>query len=213
MTTSAALRVLADSKPRTTLSHRFLGLRDDALVRWEKCRSKVGGPAHFEFLYLLTRQVGATRVLETGVAFGFSSLAILAGLEENSTIHKPLLISNDLPYPRGVGRDCFAKAVPRELSSRVRWRVFRMADIDFFRFVVWRFDEFDIIHYDSDKRAVQRLRSYKFLWQVLRVGGFLVSDDVGDNRSFSDFCIEVGGNPIYLEFDGKYVGVLRKERQ
>ncbi len=41
----------------------------------------------------------------------------------------------------------------------------------------------DLAHYDSDKSPQGRAFAYAAIWQALREGGILVSDDVGDKAT------------------------------
>ena len=43
----------------------------------------MGGPGHVDFIYNAVKLLKAKYVIETGVAYGWSSLAILAGFSEN----------------------------------------------------------------------------------------------------------------------------------
>lgn len=40
--------------------------------------------------------------------------------------------------------------------------------------------------------------------------GFFVSDDIEDNSAFKDWVITNKLNSIVVEFEGKYVGVVKK---
>ena len=57
----------------------------------------LGGGGNFPLLYFLTRSIRPRTVVETGVAAGFSSNAILSALKENGGGH---LYSSDFPYFR-----------------------------------------------------------------------------------------------------------------
>ena len=57
----------------------------------------LGGGADYPLLYFLTRYLSPGNVLETGVAAGFSSYAILSALQKNG---KGTLYSSDFPYFR-----------------------------------------------------------------------------------------------------------------
>ena len=57
----------------------------------------MGGSGHIHLLYDCVRLINAHNVIETGVAYGWSSLAILKALSENNSGR---LFSVDMPYPR-----------------------------------------------------------------------------------------------------------------
>jgi hypothetical protein len=52
--------------------------------------------------------------------------------------------------------------------------------------------------------------AYPLLWNALRPGGFFISDDIQDNLGFHDFCIKNQFNPVIVESNGKYIGVIKK---
>jgi hypothetical protein len=45
---------------------------------------------------------------------------------------------------------------------------------------------------------------------IVRKGVFM-SDDVGDNAAFKDYCEQNNHKPHIIEFDGKFAGVIIKE--
>ena len=49
-----------------------------------KYKGLMGGPGHIDFIYNAVRLLKAKYVIETGVAYGWSSLAILVGFSENN---------------------------------------------------------------------------------------------------------------------------------
>ena len=50
-----------------------------ALLRSRTCPATVGGSANLDLLFSLARSISARRIVETGVAFGWSSLASFVG--------------------------------------------------------------------------------------------------------------------------------------
>ena len=69
---------------------------------------------------------------------------------------------------------------------------------------------FDLCHYDSDKSVEGRLWAYPRMWAALRPGGFLISDDIGDNHAWRTFCAEIGREAVVVHSGSKHVGVLVK---
>ena len=61
----------------------------------ERCPVKMGAPADLELLYYMARHVDARRVIETGVAYGWSSLALLLSISDKLD---GILVSTDMPY-------------------------------------------------------------------------------------------------------------------
>jgi predicted O-methyltransferase YrrM len=166
----------------------------------------MGGAANFELLYDLVRSLRPDRVLETGVALGWSSLAILLALE---SLGHGELVSIDMPYP-GMKNDAFVGiAVPPRLHSR--WTLIRRPDRDVLRSTVRRLGSIDLAHYDSDKSRPGRAFAYPTLWRALRPNGVLVSDDIADNPVFDEFARQVERDPIVIRKDvDNCLGILVK---
>lgn len=172
--------------------------------------SVMGGGMEVDLLFNLVRSLKPERIVETGVAYGWSSLALLAGLEENKS---GSLWSSNLAY---AGMDCEADvgcAVPEEL--RARWHLFRGPDSRMLPQIIDKIKSCQMVVYDSDKSYAGRRASYKLLWSILDVGGVFVSDDIADNLGFLHFAKTLGQEPLIVEHAErpdltKYVGILSK---
>jgi predicted O-methyltransferase YrrM len=165
----------------------------------------MGGGANMELLFFLARNLGATKVLETGVALGWSSLAILAGLRGR---HGAQLVSVDMPYVKRGNESDVGAAVPPELHEN--WKLIRLADREGIPRALRYLGRLDLAHYDSDKTPEGRMFAYPALWSALTPGGYLVSDDVSDNMAFLQFAQSVGVEPIIVGVEGKYVGIIQR---
>ncbi len=171
---------------------------------------EVGGAADLEFIYNISNYLKATKVIETGVAFGWSSLAILLSLKDRANSS---LISVDIPYK---GReDIVGMVVPSDL--RAKWRLILKPDREGVPLALQSMDQLDMCHYDSDKTYAGRVSTYDLLWNSLRKDGVFISDDIGDNLAFRDYCQSINKTPIVFKLEEnrltrtKYVGVLVKE--
>ena len=148
-------------------------------------------------------------MVETGVAYGWSSLAILSGLASS----KGRLISTDMPYLQ-MGNDKYVGCVvPEDLKAH--WKIIRRADRQGLPVALEELGTLDMCHYDSDKTYAGRMWAYELLWNALRPGGYFVSDDIDDNLAFADFSEEKSLVPVVVRPDNpnqstKYVGVLIK---
>ncbi len=185
-------------------------LREDVLAEAgslaSRAKAKMGGPGHLDLIYAATKLAGAQRVVETGVAYGWSSLAILVALSERPNAR---LVSVDMPYPKMNNEDEVGVAVPARL--RTQWSLVRMPDrrgipkaIKLIGYPI------DLCHYDSDKSYYGRQYGYPLLWNSLRSGGIFISDDIGDNFAFRHFVEKLGLSFAVTTSEGKYVGVVRK---
>jgi predicted O-methyltransferase YrrM len=189
------------------LSARHASALDGAATRFAAAGGTMGGPAHLDVLYRMTSHLRPSVVVETGVAAGWSSLAILLALEENGADGR--LWSADMPYPKRDNERFVGCAVPRDLRSR--WTLVRRADRDALPEILARCGRVDLAHYDSDKSISGRMFGYQALWGALRDGGVLMSDDIEDNLAFRDFAVSVGRKPIVIGKEGdNFAGLLRK---
>jgi predicted O-methyltransferase YrrM len=179
----------------------------------------MGGEADLDLLYCLARSLRATRMIETGVAYGWSSLALLLALAEEEA---GLLVSTDRPYP-AVGVEAYVGcAVPNEL--RGRWRLLPLADREALPEALDLLPVIDLAHYDSDKTRAGRAWALPKLWESLRPGGLLIVDDIDDDGTFAELAARLEIEPIVVRAPServiagaagvakveKYVGVLRR---
>lgn len=179
----------------------------EAVVRAESIPD-MGGPGHVDLLYHLCLHLPARSVVETGVAAGWSSLAILLAMDR---LGSGRLVSIDMPYPKRGNEHLVGGAVPTEL--RARWKLVRRPDRDALEPTLERLGPIDLAHYDSDKSPEGRAYAYPLLFAALRPGGILVSDDVEDNLVFRDFCASHGRRPWVFrkhEDGANYAGLVVK---
>ena len=167
---------------------------------------QMGGAGDLGLIYAAARLCGARRAVETGVAYGWSSLAILAALDDNGGGR---LASVDMPYAK-LGNEPFVGiAVPESL--RGNWTLIRLPDRNGLKQAIAQFDgSIDFAHYDSDKTYYGRGFAYPLIWQALVPGGVFISDDIQDNMRFAEFVTERGLPFAVTECAGKFVGICRK---
>lgn len=168
------------------------------------CPIKMGGPGALELIYYACEFTNAKNAVETGVAYGWSSLAALLSLEKrNGTLY-----SSDMPYLAQDGDQYVGYVVPEGLKKF--WKLFRFADKESLPKIFTDNEVFDVVHYDSDKSYNGRFWAYSELYKHLRKGGVFISDDIGDNSAYQDFCEKNNIETTVVEFEGKYVGVFIK---
>lgn len=208
--TVEAIAAITGSTTINSVEKQFFQVITAAHAEQDRCPATMGGAANLDLLFNLSEYLQAQSVVETGVAYGWSSLAILLSLQ-----HRPAarLISVDMPYP-GRNNDRYVGCVvPTNL--RAQWTLIRRADRQGLPKAVRTLGQFDMCHYDSDKSYAGRMWAYPLLWEHLRPGGILISDDISDNVAFLDFCEHLKINPLIVEMAStqrgkKYVGLLRK---
>lgn len=203
--TGEALERLTGSRPSATVEQCFPDVFRRAVERAELCRVEMGGAGNIDLLYRLAEHLEARRVLETGVAYGWSSLAILLSLQGREGSR---LVSTDRPYPRFGEEASVGCVVPAEL--RVGWTIIDRADRQALPRALRLLGAVDLCHYDSDKSRSGRSWAYPLLWHALRPGGVFVSDDIQDNLAFREFAEGIGVEPLVVSWKEQYVGVLCK---
>jgi predicted O-methyltransferase YrrM len=200
-----ALSRLGFNSDLVALSERFPDELAAAQTRVASVPFRLGGAGNTDLLFTLCETLQATRVVETGVANGWSSLAILLSIARRpgASLH-----SVDLPYLKYQNDRWVGIVVPEELKTC--WTLHRKADRDGLPEALRALGTVDLAHYDSDKSVEGRRFAYPRLWQALRPGGVLFSDDVNDNLGFRDFCESIGEEPVIVRQGDKYQGLLRK---
>jgi predicted O-methyltransferase YrrM len=203
--TSSAIAQITGSPMPISMREKFHDVFVVADRRAAACPVEMGGAGNLDLLYWLAEHCAAREIVETGVAFGWSSLALLLSLE---TRPDSRLLSTDMPYPTRYNERYIGCVVPDEL--RAHWRIIDRADRQAIPRALKQMGAIDMCHYDSDKSYEGRIWAYGRLWDALRPGGLFVSDDVGDNLAFRDFAERVGLDSIVVRSEGKYGGILIK---
>lgn len=201
---SEAIKTITQKDHYERIEDKFKNILDKAKETELNVPVKMGGAGALDLIYHLCEFTQAKNTLETGVAYGWSSLAALLSLQKrNGTLY-----SSDMPY-LGKDNDQFVGAVVPE-NLRSHWKLFRYADRESLPKIFKEQNEFDFVHYDSDKTYNGRIWAYAILWDKVRKGGIFMSDDIADNAAFMDYCIQNNRKPVIVEFDGKYAGVIIK---
>lgn len=200
----AALAKLAPGRRPIALAEVYGAELKAAAAACDASPVRMGGPGDMDLLYNLAEASQAASAVETGVAYGWSSLALLLSLAARDG----RLISTDMPYAKAGNEPYVGVAVPDRLKPN--WTLVRKPDRAALPAALAESGVIDLCHYDSDKSYAGRCFAYPRLWRALRAGGYFISDDVNDNLAFHDFAADVGAEPVIVECDGKYVGVLRK---
>ncbi len=208
VSTEAALRNLTGLIQFGSLKELFPAEMQFALKQ-EKLNPGLGGAGNLELLYHLCEHIKAEKVIETGVAYGWSSLAILLSMQNRK---KGSLISIDLPYLQRNTEQSVGCVVSEELKRY--WTLMKCSDRMGLDKAIRNLGTIDLCHYDSDKNYHGRMWAYPRLWKALRKGGIFLSDDIGDNFAFRDFM-----NSFQINFtiikqrignQWKYVGLATK---
>ena len=206
---SEAVRRITGAGHSASVQEKFKSVFEAAHKKVAQCPVVMGGAGDLDLLYYVVRNLKAENVIETGVAYGWSSLALLLGLQDQKGSR---LVSTDMPYIQGNNDAYVGLVVPAEL--RPHWDLIRLADRQALPMALAKLRTIDVCHYDSDKTYAGRMWAYPKLWAALRPGGYFISDDIGDNVGFRDFAHQIGIAPMIIRSDWKegtkYVGILVK---
>ncbi|KPQ20040.1 MAG: Methyltransferase domain [Halomonas sp. HL-93] len=188
----------------------FHGMDAELIMEGKELAAKsaveMGGPGDLDLLSDAVRLTGAIRVVETGVAYGWSSLAILDAMETSGSGQ---LISVDMPYPKMGNEDFVGVVVPERL--RGNWTLIRQPDRPGLEKAIEAIGgRIDLCHYDSDKSWWGRAYAFPILWEALVSDGVFISDDIQDNMFFAEFARSKAIPFAVTSAGGKFVGLIRK---
>jgi hypothetical protein len=161
----------------------------------------LGGGGSIELLYMLTRLLRPAAVLETGVAAGWSSAAILSALEVNG---HGVLYSSDFPYFRYDNPEKLVGVVVPE-HLRDGWHLYLRGDRKNIPAILREADSFALVHYDSDKSRAGRKMAMNMLRGHLAAGGYVVMDDIQQNLFFRDLVSASSAPWAVIPKQGEFV--------
>ncbi|MCR9253793.1 MAG: class I SAM-dependent methyltransferase [bacterium] len=199
-----AVEVISPEHKFINPSERYAEIFQNARELEKNLPVQMGFGGDISLLYNLCQIIGAKTVVETGVAHGWSSLAVLLSFESL----EGRLISTDMPYPKMNNEVYVGIVIPDNLKKM--WQLIRKPDRQGLPAALNKLRKIDLCHYDSDKTYVGRKWAYPLLWKHLRSGGIFVSDDINDNVAFKEFAEEQQLKPTVVEFESKYIGILQK---
>lgn len=167
---------------------------------------KMGGAGDTNLLYDIVRQKKSKLVIETGVAYGWSSLSILYAMSLNNDGE---LYSVDMPYPKMDNESFVGIVIPNRF--RKRWSLIREPDRYGLKKAIHKIGrKIDLCHYDSDKSWRGRAYAFPLLWKALDLDGLFISDDIQDNLYFAEFVKAKSIPYCVIKSGDKYVGIMRK---
>ena len=183
-------------------------MRLDALTTLEGLEVQLGGGGHYCLLYFLTRAREPEIVMETGVAAGYSSKAILSAMVKNG---RGSLYSSDFPYCRLEHPEKYIGILVGE-ELRERWTLHIKGDRKNLEAITSGIppESVGLFHYDSDKSYSGREFAFRTIKPYLSPDSVCIFDDIQNNWHFRDL---VDSNPFdwrIFEFGGKYLGLLHR---
>jgi predicted O-methyltransferase YrrM len=167
---------------------------------------QLGGAGHYALLYFLVRLRSPLTVIETGVAAGFSSQAILTALAKNGQSGR--LFSSDAPYFRLQSPEQFVGLVVDD-DLKANWTLRVDGDRQNIPEILKEVDEVDLLHYDSDKSYEGRQFVLHAVQDRLARDAVVVMDDIQDNLFFRDY-VTARGVPyrVFRRTDKFFAGAI-----
>jgi predicted O-methyltransferase YrrM len=151
-----------------------------------------------ELLKILVESRRPNVVIETGVANGASTRALLNEIEK-------LGIECQLH-----SFDIDPRVASSELIARKNWHFHLIKDLSELTRDMNAIGEIDIFYHDSDHSYDNQFAEYMIAWKHLKPNGILISDDINWSNAFFDFCTNIGRSPLVLSGLTKYAGLVVK---
>ena len=141
---------LIDSQLYDEILFDIISIEKEANIKLSKLNISLGGGGNYTLLYFLSRKLKPNTVVETGVAAGWSSLAILRALEKNN---KGKLYSSDFPYFRLENPEQYVGYLAKNETNKSNWYLDIRGDDVAIPEILKRIgnNDIDLFHYDSDK--------------------------------------------------------------
>jgi predicted O-methyltransferase YrrM len=167
---------------------------------------KLGGGGFSTLIFYMIRKMKPAIVVETGVAAGFSSQAILKALSMNGSGE---LYSSDFPYFRIDNPEKYVGIIV-EPELRKKWHLFTAGDEVNLPIILGQVNgkKIDLLHYDSDKSYTGRVSALKVLHDHFHSDSWLLFDDINDNSHFKDMVESEKHAYRIFKLKRKYIGVI-----
>jgi predicted O-methyltransferase YrrM len=182
-------------------------IEKEAKEKLSKLGVSLGGGGNYILLYFLVRKLKPNIVVETSVAAGWSSLAILRAFTKNK---KGKLYSSDFPYFRLKSPEQYVGFLAKNEINKINWYLDIRGDDLAIPEIVKKIEDntIDLIHYDSDKSFSGRNKVFNALIPKTNQNTIVIFDDIQDNLYFKNLVNKTKKDYFILEFKGKYLGIL-----
>jgi len=181
-------------------------IEKESKEKLSKLNVSFGGRGNYILLYFLIRKFKLLNIVETGVAAGWTSLAILRALKKNGNGH---LFSSDFPYFRLENPEKYIGYLAESESNKNDWFLdIRGDDIALPEIIKQMGNKsIDLFHYDSDKSYSGRANALNALSSKINSKTIIIFDDIQNNLHFKDFVEKNNKDFCVFEFDGKFTGI------
>jgi len=197
---------LLDSKLYDEILDDISLIEKEAKEKLSKLNISLGGGGNYTLLYFLVRKFKPKIVVETGVAAGWSSLAILRALANNIG---GKLYSSDFPYFRLKNPEQYVGYLAKNELNKKDWFLDIRGDEVAIPEILKKIgnNSIDLFHYDSDKSYSGRDKVLKTINPKINSNSIMIFDDIQDNLHFKNFIEKTKKEYFILEFKEKYLGI------
>ncbi|HVZ62325.1 MAG TPA: class I SAM-dependent methyltransferase [Candidatus Nitrosotalea sp.] len=159
------------------------------------------------FLYVLCKLLKPEKIVETGVAYGSSSMYILQAINENK---KGMLYSIDYAFTPWQSKEMIGAAIPDQL--RKNWKLVFGPSSQELKKLLTSLDEVDVFFHDSLHTSKNMAFEFETAWLCIKKGGYLISDDISGNNAFYKFYSKLNIEPFILpqKSNNSYLGIIQK---
>lgn len=170
----------------------------------------LGGGGNYKLLYFLVRKFKLNFIVETGVAAGWSSLALLKAFNKNGF---GSLYSSDFPYYRIKDPEKYIGILAKDEANKQNWYLDIRGDSIALPEIIQKLktNYIDLFHYDSDKSYEGREKSINIIDNKINSETFIIFDDIQDNLHFKDFIEKNKKKFFLIKFQDKYIGVVENK--
>ncbi len=182
-------------------------LEKNALKKLSTIKHSLGGGGNYLLLYFLIRKFKPEVIIETGVAAGWTTSAILRAIKKNKF---GKLYSSDFPYFRLKNPEQYIGFLVKDDIDRSDWTLdIRGDDVALKSFASkLKNNSVKLFHYDSDKSYEGRSNALKTLKNKFSNEAIIIFDDIQNNLHFKDFVINNKLKFKVFEFKKKYLGLV-----
>lgn len=160
------------------------------------------------FLYALCKIMKPSKIVETGVAYGLSSMYVLQALYENK---KGALYSIDSIFRPWESEEMIGSAIPSNL--RTNWNLVHGSSSQKLKKLLMSSGPIDIFFHDSLHTFKNMIFEFETAWPFINKNGFLISDDISSNNAFYEFYSKLNLEPntmLQKASDNSFLGIIRK---
>ena len=205
--TTEQLCLMIDANFFQNIKSDIIKIEAKANSKLEQVGLKLGGGGNYVLLYFLVTKFRPRIVVETGVAAGWTSLAVLEALEKNGDGN---LYSSDFPYFRLENPEKYVGSVVESSALKMRWNLDIRGDEFALPNIISLLGDkkINLFHYDSDKSYQGRKFALRTIKSNLANDCIIIFDDIHDNLHFKELVEDNSLSYKVVEFQGKYIGII-----